>query len=85
MSFLFGKKKPGARDGNPSGGSSASIPTLNGIRERDNKPGGAQHTTPGSSVNDSLNSLGGAATPSPDHGSLSRTSHEQDGQVSFIL
>ena len=88
MSFLFGKKKQfsnspnsGGRDGHPPGGSSASIPTVNGPKEREKQSSGAQSITPDSSVNNSLNSLGGAATPSPEHGVASRTSHEQDSQV----
>jgi len=85
MSFLFGKKKQfsnspnsGGRDAHPS---SASPPSANGLKEREKQSGGAQSITPDSSVNNSLNSLGGAATPSPEQGLASRTSHEQDNQV----
>ncbi|MCJ1390979.1 Negative regulator of mitotic exit [Xylographa bjoerkii] len=84
MSFLgFGKKKgpsqiatSGVREIHPSGGSSASIPTVNGLKEKDKQSGSAQDITPGSSVNNSLNSLGGA--PSPEHGTGTRRSQDQD-------
>ncbi|MCJ1403918.1 Negative regulator of mitotic exit [Xylographa trunciseda] len=86
MSFLgFGKKKgssqvatPGVREIHPSGGSSASIPSVNGLKEKDKSYGGAQDITPGSSVNNSLNSLGAAPTPSPEHGTGTRRSQDQD-------
>ncbi|MCJ1282119.1 Negative regulator of mitotic exit [Xylographa opegraphella] len=86
MSFLgFGKKKgssqaatSGGREIHPSSGSSASIPTVNGLKEKE-KPPGVQENTPGSSVNNSLNSLGAAPTPSPEHGTGTRRSQDQDG------
>ncbi|MCJ1431605.1 Negative regulator of mitotic exit [Xylographa pallens] len=89
MSFLgFGKKKgssqvatSGVREIHPSSGSSASIPTVNGLKEKDKQSGGVQDITPGSSVNNSLNSLGAAPTPSPEHGTGARRSQDQDGAI----
>ena len=72
MSFLFGKKKPGSRDVG-----SANAPA-NAPREKDKPAGAVPQTTTGSSVNNSLNSLGGA---SPDHG---RTRLDQEAQVRSI-
>ena len=69
MSFLFGKKKPGSREVAPTN------PPANAVREKDKPSGAGAQTTPGSSVNNSLNSLGGA---SPDHG---RTRLDQENQV----
>ena len=91
MSFLgFGKKKgssqvatSGVREIHPSSGSSASIPTVNGLKEKDKSSGGVPDITPGSSVNNSLNSLGAAPTPSPEHGTGTRRSQDQDGAVRF--
>ena len=93
MSFLgFGKKKgpsqvatSGAREIHPSGSSSALVPGVNGLKEKDKQPGGAQDITPGSSVNNSLNSLGGAPTPSPEHGVGARRSQDQDGAVCYSV
>jgi hypothetical protein len=89
MAFLFKSKKtqnnnalpPANRDIHTSEGSKSSLPTVNGIKDRE-KAGGPVQTTPNSSVNDSLNSLGGAGTPSPEQGSGSRERSEQDSQVS---
>lgn len=89
MAFLFKSKKnqsnnampPANRDIHTSEGSKSSVPTVNGIRDRE-KAGGPVQTTPSSSVNDSVNSLGGAGTPSPEHSSGSRERSEQDSQVS---
>ena len=88
MAFLFKSKKnqnntlPQAnRDVHTSEGSKPAAPTVNGIKEKD-KAGAPVQTTPSSSVNNSLNSLGGAGTPSPDHGSGMRDKTEQDSQVS---
>ena len=91
MSFLgFGKKKgssqvapSGVRETHPPSSSNVSIPTVNGLKEKDKQPGGGQDITPGSSVNNSLNSLGGAPTPSPEHGTGARRSQDQDGAVRF--
>ena len=87
MAFLFGKKKPsghggaqGPRDVQPPGGLASSIPTTNGVREREKTSGSTQNTTPGSSINNSINSLGGAATPSPEHG-IGARGQEQESQV----
>ena len=89
MAFLFKSKKsqsnnalpPANRDIHTSEGSKPSIPTVNGFKDKE-KAGGPIQTTPSSSVNNSLNSLGGAGTPSPEHGSGSREKSEQDTQVS---
>lgn len=65
MSFLFGKKNkagPGGKD-MPAGGNLGTT-SANGPREKDTGPG---RITPGSSVNNSVNSVGGANTPSPEH------------------
>ncbi|SLM34847.1 Kelch-type beta propeller [Lasallia pustulata] len=88
MSFLFGKKKqpqppalpPASRDTHTPGGSSTGAPTANGAKDKD-KPGARTQTpTPGSSVNNSINSLGGAATPSPEQNLGARGGAEQDLQ-----
>lgn len=89
MAFLFKSKKnqsnnalpPANRDTHTSEGSKSSIPTVNGIKDKE-RTGGPVQTTPASSVNNSLNSLGGAGTPSPEHGSGSRERSEQESQVS---
>ena len=89
MSFLFGKKKqqpptalpPASRDIHTAGGTSTTAPTVNGAKDKD-KPGARKQTpTPGSSVNNSMNSLGGAATPSPEQNLGARGGVEQDLQV----
>ena len=96
MSFLFGKKKPspggggsGHRETNPASGSNHSSSPATGTKEKDKTMAGVQETTPSSSVNNSLNSLGrggvggpGATTPSPEHGAASRGDHSLDGPVS---
>lgn len=89
MSFLFGKKKPppqGAapapRDTHSANASSATVHTGNGSREKERSPGAGHNTTPGSSINNSLNSLEKGPTPSPEHGSGNRGGSEPDGQVS---
>ena len=90
MAFLFKSKKsqsnnalpPANRDIHTSEGPKSSIPTVNGFKDKD-KAGGPVQTTPSSSVNNSLNSLGGAGTPSPDNGSGPRERTEQDSQVSW--
>ena len=98
MSFLFGKKKPSAAGGgggsghremNPASGSNHSSSPATGTKEKDKTTVGVQETTPSSSVNNSLNSLGrggvggpGATTPSPEHGAASRGDHSLDGPVS---
>ncbi|KAI9843168.1 MAG: Negative regulator of mitotic exit [Thelocarpon superellum] len=76
MAFLFGKSKKNQsavlsqKDGAITGlsGSTSSIPTANGspapVRDRE-KPN--RSPTPNSSVNNSLNSLGGNGTPSPEN------------------
>lgn len=92
MSFLFGKKKqqpatalpPASRDIHTAGGTSTTAPTVNGAKEKD-KPGARTQTpTPGSSVNNSLNSLGGGATPSPEQNLGARVGGEQDLQVRAV-
>lgn len=54
MSFLFGKKdkKPGTRDVGPAGASPVAL------REKEKVSAPPPQMTPGSSVNNSLNSLG---------------------------
>lgn len=89
MAFLFKSKKqqsnnavpPPNRDIHTSEGPKSSIPTVNGFKDQE-RAGGPVQTTPSSSVNNSLNSLGGADTPSPEHGSGSKDRPEQDSQVS---
>lgn len=92
MSFLFGKKKqqpptalpPASRDTHTAGGASTNAPTANGAKDKD-KPGARTQTpTPGSSVNNSMNSLGGRATPSPEHNLGARGGAEQDVQVRTV-
>lgn len=86
MSFLFGKKKqthnplpPATRDTHTPGGS--SISTTNGIKSKERGPSAAQTSTPGSSINNSITSVGGTHTPSPDHGIDKRGGPEQDRSV----
>ncbi|KAI9833335.1 MAG: hypothetical protein M1819_003730 [Sarea resinae] len=87
MAFLFKSKKhqsaipPATRDITSSGG---PAPATNGFvvgKEKDGKDRPPNQTpTPGSSVNNSLNSLGGANTPSPDQKlSRDRLDHEVHG------
>ena len=77
MSFLFGKKKgqhppgPGtaaARDGPHSAGGPSLTPMPNGAKAKPGAAGAVQTSTPGSSVNASINSINGAKTPSPEYG-----------------
>lgn len=82
MSFFFGKKKgqnahpdpprSGAASRDASGsGPSLTAAQVNGAKGRITPVAGApaiQTPTPGSSVNNSINSVNGAKTPSPDHG-----------------
>ena len=76
MSFLFGKKKetkgagapPASRDGNTAGAANSSIPTANGVKGRERGPSTTQSPTPGGSLDNSINSGGGAHTPSPEQG-----------------
>lgn len=89
MAFLFKSKKhqnnalpPASRDIHTSEGSKPSVATVNGVKEKDKVGGPAQNTTPSSSVNNSLNSLGGAGTPSPEQFPAAREKPEQDSQVS---
>lgn len=71
MAFLFKSKKnlekgPPQTKENPNGvaGSQSSLQGVNGRPSREEK---GANTTPGSSVNNSMNSLGGGtSTPSPD-------------------
>ena len=83
MSFFFGKKKgqhphsesPAPRSGpasrDVSGGPSLHAAPVNGVKNKA-APGGVSSTiqTPaaGNSVNNSISSINGAKTPSPDHG-----------------
>jgi hypothetical protein len=85
MAFLFKSKKnlekaqAQTKDG-PNGvvGSQVSIQSANGRPPtRDEKSGGGQNHTPGSSVNNSMNSLGGGTTPSPDQNGRRGPSSEQ--------
>ncbi len=90
MAFLFKSKKhqntalpPASRDNHTSEGPKVSGPIVNGIKEKEKeKFARPVQTTPNSSVNNSLNSLGGANTPSPEHGVGSREKPEQEPQVS---
>src|SRR5579862_3004187 len=92
MAFLFKSKKhqsSAIQPGQPPGvsGSNSSIPGTNGasagVLQKERDRGGANQTpTPSSSVNNSLKSLGGADTPSPEQkGMLERVNREQQ-QVS---
>ena len=95
MAFLFKSKKnlekaqALTKDG-PNGvvGSQTSIQSANGRPPtRDEKNGGGQNHTPGSSLNNSMNSLGGGTTPSPDQNGRRGPSSEQqvsDLPVSFL-
>lgn len=91
MSFLFGKKKetktvggaPSSRDGLPAGGAASSIPTTNGLKGRERGPSTTQSPTPGSSLDNSVNSVGGAHTPSPERGPDQRGGPGQETQVCY--
>jgi len=90
MAFLFKSKKhqnnalpPANRDIHTSEGPKPSVPAVDGIKENEKTGGPVQNTTPNSSVNNSLNSLGGAGAPSPEQISGVREKPEQDSQVSF--
>ena len=78
MSFLFGKKKPGSRE------VGSANPPANALREKEKPPVGGPQTTPGSSVNNSFNSLSGNSLSgtSPEHG---RPRLDQDNQVSSTI
>jgi hypothetical protein len=88
MAFLFKSKKnlekaqAQTKDGlNGVVGSQTSIQSANGRPPtRDEKSSGVQNHTPASSVNNSMNSLGG--TPSPDQNGRRGPSSEQ--QVSDL-
>ncbi|KAI9769361.1 MAG: hypothetical protein M1840_004062 [Geoglossum simile] len=91
MAFLFKSKRhhpsSAVQPGQPLGlsGSNSSIPSTNGasagVLQKERDRGGANQTpTPSSSVNNSLKSLGGADTPSPEQkGMLERANREQQG------
>ncbi len=89
MSFLFGKKKetkaggaaPSSRDGLPAGAANSSTPATNGLKGRERGPSTTQSPTPGSSVENSVNTVGGAHTPSPEHGPDQRGGPGQELQV----
>lgn len=89
MSFLFGKKKetktvggvPSSRDGPPAGAAASSIPTTNGLKGRERGPSTTQSPTPGSSIDNSVNSVGETLTPSPEHGPDQRGGPGQELQV----
>ena len=81
MSFFFGKKKgqnppadaprssPANRD--VSGGPGVNSATVNGVKSKAPSVAGApatQTSTTGTGVNNSITSINGAKTPSPDHG-----------------
>ena len=87
MAFLFKSKKnadkaQAAKDGGPNGvaGSQSSLQMANG---RMNEKGPAQQSsTPGSSVNNSMNSLQGGTTaaPSPEHANSRRGAIAEQAQ-----
>ena len=87
MSFLFGKKDkkqnaPAQRpldlpSGQTSGG---SVPTVNGARLKDRREG-VTSPQPGASVNNSVNSIDDATTPSPEHAQGQRGRVDSDLQV----
>jgi len=69
-------------------GSQASIQPANGRNSKEEKGPGGQTPTPSSSVNNSLNSLGGnngAATPSPEQLGGRRTEQVSDLPVSPLF
>lgn len=83
MAFLFKSKKNADRAQNAKengvAGSQASLQSSNGrtVKEKEN-------TTPGSSVNNSMNSLGGGtATPSPEQ-TIVRRAASSEQQVSDL-
>jgi hypothetical protein len=88
MAFLFKSKKnleKAQTKDSPNGvvGSQTSIQGGNGRPPtRDEKSGGGLNHTPGSSVNNSMNSLGGGTTPSPEQNGRRGPSSEQ--QVSDL-
>ena len=92
MAFLFKSKKnadkaQAAKDG--GAGSVSSLQSSTG-RIAQNEKGPVQQTTPGSSVNNSMNSLqgGGGATPSPEQLNGRRgpsADQAQDSNVSINL
>jgi hypothetical protein len=71
MAFLFKSKKNADKaQATKEGGVAGSVSSLQSSNGRiaQNEKGAAQQTTPGSSVNNSMNSLqgGGTSTPSPE-------------------
>ena len=81
MSFFFGKKKgqnpptdaprssPASRD--VSAGPGVNTATVNGVKSKAPSVAGApatQASTTGTGVNNSISSINGVKTPSPDHG-----------------
>jgi len=85
MAFLFKSKKnlEKAQTKDGPNGSQTLIQSGNGRPPtRDEKSGGGQNHTPGSSVNNSMNSLGGGTTPSPEQNGRRGPSSEQ--QVSDL-
>lgn len=87
MAFLFKSKKNADRahaaKENGVAGSQASIQTASsngrGLKEKNDVDvsGAVKMTTPGSSVNNSMNSLGGTVTPSPEQTARRAPSSEQ--------
>lgn len=84
MAFLFKSKKNQDRahtaKENGVASSQGSLQSANG-RSLKEKEGAVQNTTPGSSVNNSLNSLGG--TPSPEQ-TIVRRAASSEQQVSDL-
>ena len=91
MSFLFGKKKqghgglpPATRDTHTSDGPNASE-KVNGVKARERGPGTLSPTPQGGSVNNSINSVGGFQSPSPERGQGPRLDPDQDMPVGCAL
>jgi len=86
MSFLFGKKNKGSISSTTKdtpGGPNNSAPNLNGGRDKEKTSVDLKNPTPGSSVNNSVNSVGGGENgTSPEYGV--RGGQEQDAQVCQI-
>ncbi|KAI9703227.1 MAG: Negative regulator of mitotic exit [Candelina mexicana] len=80
MAFLFKSKKPppsatpsATRNGQSPSSSNSGMPNVNGVvgtRDREKETALNHSITPNSSVNTSVNSVGGAGTPSPEQKSL---------------
>ena len=93
MSFLFGKKSKEGKEGKghvgppqrpldsqSAPGPGTSIPTINGARPKE-RAAGVISPPPGSSVNNSANSIDDTTTPSPEHIQVQRGRLDSDLSV----